>query len=118
MKVIRIPDFHAVVPVPKNLVGSLGGKPFLGGGEQFREIALEPHHGVESPLARLMQKGSAGEFSIRHHIITKAATEMADGAAQESAGGVVLAVLGAVRLDIQGKTKPVPTMLIITTWWW
>jgi hypothetical protein len=65
-----------------------------------------------------MQKGSAGEFSIRHHIITKAATEMADGAAQESAGGVVLAVLGAVRLDIQGKTKPVPTMLIITTWWW
>jgi len=43
---------------------------------------------------------------------------MADGAAQESAGGVVLAVLGAVRLDIQGKTKPVPTMLIITTWWW
>ncbi len=50
-----------------------------------------------------MEEGSAGEFPIGDDIIGEAATGVPDGAAQEPAGGVVLAIPGAVRFDIQGQ---------------
>src|ERR1700745_4120512 len=50
-----------------------------------------------------MQEGSAREFPIGDYIVGEAATGVLDGAAQEPPSGVVLAIPGAVRFDIQGQ---------------
>jgi hypothetical protein len=51
-----------------------------------------------------VQEGSTGEFPIGHHVVGKAPAGVFDGAAQEPAGGAVLAIPGAVPLQGSGGT--------------
>ena len=85
----------------KNLVGGLTAKPLLGGGEQFGKIVLQTDDHGEPQIVGVVQEGSTGEFPIGHHVVGKAPTGVFDGAAQEPAGGAVLAIPGAVGFDIQ-----------------
>ncbi len=66
-------------------------------------MILQAGDDVEFPIAGVMPEGSAREFPVGDHVVGEAATGIHDGAEQESARGVVLAIAGAIRFDIQGQ---------------
>ena len=78
-------------------------KPFLGGGEQFGEIVLQASDHAESQIAGVVQKGGGGKVPIGDHIIGKTWAQVADGTAEKSPTGIVLAVPRAVGFHIQGQ---------------
>ena len=88
----------------------------LGSRQQFREIVFQPGNDGEAQVSRRVQEGGGGELTIDDHVVGKARAEVAEGAAQQSLTGVVLALPRAVRFHIQGRVRPVPTTLIRTSW--
>jgi len=54
--------------VPEDLMGRRGVKALLGRREQFGEILFQSDDDVESPIAGVMQEGSAGEFPVGDHL--------------------------------------------------
>ena len=57
----------------------------------------------ESQIPDVVQKGGGGEVPVGDHIVGKTAAQVADGTAEESPTGVVLAIPRAVGFDIQGQ---------------
>ena len=76
-------------------MGSLVEKPFLGGRKQLGEILLQTGDHGESQIPDVVQKGGGGVVPVDDHIIGKPAAQVADGTAQESPTGIVLAIPGA-----------------------
>jgi hypothetical protein len=105
VKIIGIQDFHPVLPLAENLMRRLVKKPFLGRREQFREIIPQANDDVESLIVGVVHEGSAGEFPIGDYVVDKAPAGVLDGATRELAGGTVLAIPRAVRLDIERQSQ-------------
>jgi len=87
VKVVGIPDFHPVLAVTEDLVGRLATEPFLGGGEQLGEVALQAGHDGQSQMPSVVQKRGGGVVSIDHHVVGKTAAEVADDTAEEPPTG-------------------------------
>src|SRR5512138_1504323 len=60
---------------------------------------------MQTPRADVVEKGGGGVLAVDHHVVGEADAERAGGAVEEPTRGGVLAIAGAVRLDIEGQRE-------------
>jgi len=76
VEVIGVPNLDSVVPFLEHGPGWLAVPASTHGGCQQRKVLLEARHDWQSDLLGGVQERSGGVFTVSHHIVGKARSQM------------------------------------------
>src|SRR2546427_2425852 len=105
IEVVGVPDLHAIGIVPEYQGRRSGTEALLRRAEKFGQIFLQPGHYRPTRLSRSMEERGRGKFSVNHHIVDEACSQVLAHASQQALPGSVFTVARPIGFHVHRQDE-------------